>query len=129
MWNDRTLPAIRAAIELKRGQPAAAIEVLKPAERNERSFPVTVYELGTAHLHARSGAEALAAFQKVLDQKGAYYGPYYPLAYVGAARAAVVTGDAARAKKSYQDFLALWKDADPDQPLLAQARKELAGLK
>jgi tetratricopeptide (TPR) repeat protein len=128
MWNDRTLPAIRAAIELKRGQPAGAIELIKPAERNERSFPVTVYVLGMAHLRARRGADALAAFQKVLDHKGAYYGPYYALAYGGAARAAVLAGDAAKAKKSYQDFLALWKDADPDQPLLAQARQELAGL-
>jgi eukaryotic-like serine/threonine-protein kinase len=65
----------------------------------------------------------------ILDHKGANWGPYYPLAYVGLARSAVLAGDTTRARKAYQDFLALWKDADPDLPILKQARQEYAGLK
>jgi eukaryotic-like serine/threonine-protein kinase len=77
------------------------------------------------------GAEAAAEFQRVLDHKGAswYWGPYYPLAYVGLARAAVLTGDTARARRAYQDFLALWKDADSDLPILKEAKAEYAKLK
>ena len=70
-----------------------------------------------------------AEFQKILDHKGANWGPYYPLAYVGLARAAVLAGDSARARKAYQDFLALWKDADSDLPILKEAKQEYARLK
>ena len=68
-------------------------------------------------------------FQKILDHKGRNWGPYYSLAYLGLARAASHAGDNAKAKRAYQDFLALWKDADPDAPYLSQARKELADLR
>jgi tetratricopeptide (TPR) repeat protein/predicted Ser/Thr protein kinase len=67
-------------------------------------------------------------FQKILDHKGLNWGPYYSLAYLGLARAAVKQGDTAKAKRAYQDFLALWKDADKDAPFLKQATEELAGL-
>jgi eukaryotic-like serine/threonine-protein kinase len=67
-------------------------------------------------------------FQKILDHKGRNWGPYYPLAYLGLARASAHAGDTAKAKHAYQDFLALWKDADADAPYLIQARKELAEL-
>jgi predicted Zn-dependent protease len=80
-------------------------------------------------LRARKGSEAAAEFQKILDHKGANWGPYYPLSYVGLARAAALTGDSARARKAYQDFLALWKDADPDIPILREAKQEYAKLK
>ncbi len=67
-------------------------------------------------------------FQKILDHKGRNWGPYYSLAYLGLARASVKAGETAKAKHAYQDFLALWKDADADAPYLIQAKKELADL-
>ncbi len=122
------IPLIRAAIELKRDQPAKAIELLKSAVPYERSNPNPAYLRGLAHLRARQAPEAAAEFQRIIDHKGAYWGPNYALAHVGLARAAALAGDTAKAKKAYQDFLALWKDADPDLPILAEARKEYAAL-
>jgi predicted Zn-dependent protease len=133
------LPSIRAAIELNREQPAKAIELLQSAAQYERAYADVVYLRGLAYLHARQGAEAAAEFQKILDHKAANWedtrgrgtngGPYYPLSYAGLARAAALAGDTARARKAYQDFLALWKDADPDIPILKEARAEYAKLK
>jgi len=129
LWNAVFLPSIRAAVELKRDQPAKAIELLGSAAPYERGNGwQTVYLLGLAHLRARHSAEAAIEFQRILDHKGSYWGPLYPLAYVGLARAAVLSGDTAKAKKAYQDFLALWKDADPDLSILAEARKEYGAL-
>jgi len=128
-WNQVFLPAIRASIEMKRDQPAKAIELLASAAPYERGYGAeTVYFVGLAQLRLRHGAEAAAAFQKMIDRKGSYWGPVYPLAQLGLARAAAVSGDTAKAKKAYQDFLALWKDADPGLPMLAEARKEYAAL-
>ena len=76
----------------------------------------------------RNAPDAGAGFQKILDHKGAYWGPFYAPSYVGLARAALLAGDTAKAKKAYQDFLALWKDADPDIPILIAAKKEYAAL-
>ena len=73
--------------------------------------------------------KALAAeFQRIIDHRGAYWGANYPLAYVGLARAATLAGDSAKAKTAYEEFFALWKDADADLPILAEARKEYAAL-
>ena len=77
----------------------------------------------------RGAALRRGEIQKILDHKGRNWGPYYSLAYLGLARAASHAGDNAKAKRAYQDFLALWKDADPDAPYLSQARKELADLR
>ena len=63
-------------------------------------------------------------FQKILDHKGRNWGPYYSLAYLGLARASAHAGDIAKAKHAYQNFLALWKDADKDAPFLKQASEE-----
>jgi len=128
-WNAVFLPSIRAAVELKRDQPAKAIELLASAAPYERGYgSETVYLLGLAHLRARHGAEAAAEFRKMLDRKGSYWGPLYPLAHLGLARASVLSGDTGKAKKAYQDFLALWKDADSDLSILAEARKEYGAL-
>jgi len=88
-----------------------------------------LYQRGLAGLRAHKGAEAAAEFQKILDHKGRNWGPLYSLAYLGLARAEALAGDAATAKSSYQDFFAVWKDADPDIPILIAARKEYAALK
>jgi hypothetical protein len=84
---------------------------------------------GLALLRLGKGAEAAAQFQRILDHRGAYWGPYYPPSYVGLGRAARLTGHTANAKKAYEDFFAFWKDADTDIPILIEARKEYAALK
>jgi hypothetical protein len=81
-----------------------------------------------AYLRLGSAAAAATEFRKIIDQKGASWGPRYPMAYVGLARAAVQAGDAVGARKAYADFLALWKDADPDLPLMIEVKKEYAAL-
>ena len=128
IWNAVALPLLHAIIELQRNQPAKAIELLQAAVPYERSDQGVIYLRGLAHLRLKHGPEAAAEFQKILDHKGAYWGMTYALSYVGLARAAVLSGDTAKAKKAYQDFLALWKDADSDIPILAEARKEYAAL-
>jgi predicted Zn-dependent protease len=128
LWNAVLLPSIRAAIELNRDEPARAVELLRSASPHERAYPYVVYLRGLAYLRASKGTEAAAEFQKILDRKGANWGPFYPLSYVGLARAAKLAGDSSRASKAYQDFLALWKDADPDIPILKEAKAEYAKL-
>jgi predicted Zn-dependent protease len=129
IWNSVYLPSIRAAIELSRNQAEQAVALLQSATPYERAYPFAVYLRGLAYLRLRKGAEAAAEFQKILDHKGVNWGAYYPLSYVGLARAAALTGDTPRARKAYQDFLALWKDADPDIPILKEAKAEYAKLK
>jgi eukaryotic-like serine/threonine-protein kinase len=75
------------------------------------------------------GGAAAAEFQKILDHPGVVVNePIGALAHLGLARAYAISGDAAKAKGAYQDFLALWKDADPDIPVLKQAKAEYAKL-
>jgi len=91
-------------------------------------YPVYVGAL--AYLEARRGTEALAEYQKIVDNRGVVInGPIGVLAHLGQARAHTLAGDAGKAKIAYQDFLAAWKDADPDIPLLAEAKKEYASLR
>ena len=130
------LPMVRAIVELRRDRPEAALELLKPAMRHELFAPLVTYISGLAHLAAGSGAEASEEFQKVIERRGIHWqfmpvlprdtGPLRALAYVGLARSAALAGDTAGAKQAYEDFLALWKDADPDIPVLVEARKEYA---
>jgi eukaryotic-like serine/threonine-protein kinase len=137
LWNAVQLPAIRAAIALKRDQPANAVELLASASPYERAYPGVVYLRGLAYLGLREGAEAAVEFEKILDHKGAnwgsdwqhpYWGQFYSLSYLGLARASALAGDTAKARAAYQDFLTLWKDADPDIPILMQAKAEYAKL-
>jgi serine/threonine protein kinase/tetratricopeptide (TPR) repeat protein len=126
------LPQLQARRELQRGNGTKAIEALKPAEDYEFGFiavGVPAYLRGLAYLEAKDGKEAAAEFQKVLDHKGAVgVSPYFSLAHLGLARAYALQGDASKARTSYQDFFALWKEADPDIPILKQARAEYAKL-
>jgi eukaryotic-like serine/threonine-protein kinase len=137
LWNAVQLPAIRAAIALKRDQPAKAVELLASASPYERACPEAVYLRGLAYLGLREGAEAAAEFEKILDHKGAnwgsawqhpYWAQFYSLSYLGLARASALAGDSAKARKAFQDFFALWKDADPDIPVLIAAKVEYAKL-
>jgi hypothetical protein len=88
------------------------------------------YIRGQAYLKLNKGAEAAAEFRKILNHRGwSVRGVLYPLAYVGLARGAVLQGDTSKARKAYRDFFALWKDADPDIPILIEAKKEYEELK
>ncbi len=125
------LPATRAAIEIRRGHPDKAVQLLQAASSYANaSFFWHPYLLGMAYLNEKRGAEAAAEFQKVIDNPGqALATSLYPLAYLGVARAAVLIGDTAKARKAYEDFFAQWKDADPDIPVLLEAKKEYEKLK
>lgn len=86
------------------------------------------YVRGFATL-SQNPSDAAAIFARMADHRVANWGPEYPAAQVGLARAAKAMGDTARARKTYEEFFVFWKDADPDIPLLVQARKEYAALK
>jgi eukaryotic-like serine/threonine-protein kinase len=89
-----------------------------------------VYVRGEAYLDAHQGNEAAAEFQKILDHRGIVLNePIGALAHLGLGRAYAMIGDTAKAKAAYQDFLALWKDADLDIPILKEAKAEYAKLK
>jgi tetratricopeptide (TPR) repeat protein len=125
------LPVIRAAIELQRGFPDQTIELLQPTTAYQQAALFWAnYLRGQAHLRRKSGAEAAAEFQKILDHRGwDTASPLWPLAHLGLARAAALTGDIARSRLAYQDFLAMWKDANPDLPILIEAKREFTSLK
>ena len=83
-----------------------------------------------AKLLARDGAAAAIEFQKILDHRGIVVNlPIGALAHLQLGRAYIMQGDTVKAKAAYQDFLTLWKDADPDIPILKQAKAEYAKLK
>jgi eukaryotic-like serine/threonine-protein kinase len=89
-----------------------------------------VYVRGQVYLAAHRGSEAAFEFQKILDHRGVVLNePIGALAHLGLARAHALQGDTTKAKAAYEDFLALWKDADPDVPILKQAKAEYAKLK
>ncbi|MGH2543975.1 MAG: hypothetical protein ACRDIB_14330, partial [Ardenticatenaceae bacterium] len=129
-------PAARAAIELGRGNPARAIELLQPARQYEfgrmsRMFGslTPTYLRGEAFIRAGRAAEATAEFQSILNHRGvAAVSPVHALALLGLARSLNLGGDAAKAAQRYQDFLAFWSAADPDIPLLKEAKQEYAEL-
>ena len=84
---------------------------------------------GLAYLQSKQGSQAVTEFQKVLDHKPAFgASPYVSLARLGLARGLVLAGDSAKARIAYQDFFTAWKDADPDIPILKEARAEYAKL-
>jgi tetratricopeptide (TPR) repeat protein len=89
-----------------------------------------IYIRGQAYLQAKRGADAAAEFQKIIDHRGIDSSfPVHSLAKLGLGRAYAMTGDSAKARAAYQDFLALWKDADPDVPILQQAKAEYEKLR
>jgi eukaryotic-like serine/threonine-protein kinase len=127
LQNGVYIPAIPAAIHLKAHRPEQAIEELKPAIPFERADFCPIYVRALAYLQMKSVPEAAAEFQKLTDRRYGTYG-MEAVGYSGLARARMLSGDQAGARKAYEDFFAFWKDADPDIPLLIQARKEYAAL-
>jgi eukaryotic-like serine/threonine-protein kinase len=132
------LPTIRAAVELRHNDPSKAIERLQPAGAYELGYSqpfqfgtmCPAYVRGEAYLALHRGSQAAAEFQKVLVLPGIVLNfPLGALAHLGLARAYVLQADTAKAKAAYQDFLTLWKDADPDIPVLIATKSEYAKLK
>ncbi len=133
----RYLPMARSALALNSGNAQAAIEALSPAAPYElghtnEDFTFALYPVylrGQAYLAAKNGAAAAGEFQKILDHAGIVGNePIGALAHLGLGRAYALSGDSAKAKTAYDDFFALWKNADPDVPILQQARAEHAKL-
>ena len=127
------LPMIHAAAALQSGSANKALEALVPAAPYELGWTgfslYPVYLRGEAYLAVHQGSAAATEFQKILDHACVVWNePIGALARLGLARAYALEGDTAKAKAAYQDFLVLWKDADPDIPILKQAKSEYAKL-
>jgi eukaryotic-like serine/threonine-protein kinase len=133
------LPTIHAQLALNRGDSSKAINTLQVAAPYELGLPgggafsptlYPVYVRGKAYLAAHRGSEAAAEFQKILDHRSIVQNePIGALAHLQIARAYMLQGDTAKARAAYRDFLTLWKDADPQIPILKQAKAEYAKLK
>ena len=132
------LPMIRAATALHSGDASRAVEALaeaEPYELGQTNYSFTfalypVYLRGQAYLAAKQGAAAQAEFQKILDHYSVVGNqPIGALARLGLARSYTLQGDIPKARGAYSDFLSLWKNADPDVPLLKQTKVEFAKLK
>ncbi len=134
------LPTLRAKVAVSQGNTSEAVETLRaalPYELGRTTYSsygwtalYPVYVRGEAYLAAHQGKEAAAEFQKVLDHRGIVLnGPIGALARLQLGRAYALQGDTVKAKTAYQDFLTLWKDADPDVSILKEAKAEYAKLK
>jgi eukaryotic-like serine/threonine-protein kinase len=133
------LPTIRAYLEIQRGNPAQALKELEPASRYDLGFfqpqcgpgglLYPAFVRGQAYLLLHQGKEAANEFQKLLDHRTMVgNSPFAPLAHLNLGRAYALSGDTPKARAAYQDFFALWKDADPDIPVLLAAKSEFAKI-
>jgi eukaryotic-like serine/threonine-protein kinase len=131
------LPTVRAALALSANNSREALESLEAAAPYELGEPqqfqlgtmYPVYVRGLAYLSAHNGAAAASQFQRILDHPGIVVNfPTGVLAHLQLGRAYAMAGDGGKAKVAYQDFFNLWKDADPDIPILKQAKAEYANL-
>jgi hypothetical protein len=126
------LPTIRAQLSMLRHDPVGAVEALQksaPYELGMTGALYPIYVRGTAFLAQRNGTGAATEFRKILDHPGAVLSvPIGALAHLGLARAYVLQGETVKALAAYKDFFTLWKDADPDIPVLKEARVEYAKL-
>jgi eukaryotic-like serine/threonine-protein kinase len=128
------LPTLHAQMALIRNEPAKAVEELKAAAPYELGIPgnsnfspnlYPVYVRAEAYLEGHQGAQAATEFQKIVDHSGIVVNtPIGPMARLGLARAYAMAGDAANARAAYEQFFALWKDADQSIPVLQRARAE-----
>src|SRR6184192_2536198 len=125
-------PTIRSEIEVNRGNARKAIELLQLASPYETGLVVRLvpnYARGQAYLKARQAKEAAAELQKILDHRGVCQtAPACALSHLQLGRAHALSGDAAAARTAYQDFFAIWKDADPAVPILKEAKAEYGKL-
>ena len=130
LLKDVNLPIVHAILAMHSNDPQQALELLQPVEPYRLAQGADyLYFAGLANLQAKNAKDAAADFQAVLNHRGLYsFDPCYPLAKLGLAKALVLQGNAAAARTAYQDFFAFWKDADPNIPLLVQAKAEYARL-
>jgi eukaryotic-like serine/threonine-protein kinase len=135
MQNSVWLPIAKATNQIRADQAGPAVDTLEVAAPYEMGGPPNgaiywpMYVRGEAYLHLHNGEKAATEYRKILDHRGiATNSPLYPLARLGLGRAYALQGDKAKAKQAYQDFFAMWKDADPDVPLLKDAKAEYAKL-
>jgi tetratricopeptide (TPR) repeat protein len=135
------LPVLRGLFALDRGDAAKTVEELEAATRYELAIPAMAFNVGffgslypayvrgEAYVTQKKGAEAAAEFQKLIDHRGITFAdPAVALSHLQIGRAWAAAGASAKAKAAYTDFLTLWKDADPDIPVLKQARAEFAKI-
>jgi predicted Zn-dependent protease len=134
------LPTLRGLLAIMRREPTKAVDLLEAAVPNELGTPRStihgyfgalypVYVRGEAYLAAGQGREAAAEFQKILDRRGIVVSdPIGALAHLQLGRACALAGDKTRAVSAYEEFLLLWKDADPDLPIYKAAKAEYAKL-
>jgi hypothetical protein len=134
------LPTLRAKLAVSRGNASEALESLRAATPYELGQTTSstygwtalypVFVRGEAYLAAHDGSKASAEFQKILDYRGIVLNePIGALVHLQIGRAYAMQGDTVKARAAYQDFLTLWKDADPDIPILIAAKSEYAKLK
>jgi tetratricopeptide (TPR) repeat protein len=129
------IPTIRAAIKLRQHDPAAAIDLLRGTAKYDLAFTGSfesvypAYIRGLAYVGLGDGQSAAAQFQKLIDNPGfSVRHVIGPLARLQLGRAQKMMGDNASARKSYEEFLSIWKDADPDIPIYREAKAEYARL-
>ena len=126
------VPQLRGAVELKRGNPSRALELLAPFAIYDASwFDLYLFAFvrGEAYLQAHRGQEAAAEFQKIIEHRGIVINePYAAVARLELGRAYMLQGDTSKARSAYQNFFTIWKDADLDIPILKQAKIEYAKL-
>ena len=124
------VPEVEALIHLQKGDAAAAVHDMEPSEPYAGTVLTSLrWTHGSAYLRAKQGKEAAAEFQRILDLRFVLpWDPFMGIAHLGLARAYAVSGDRDKARTAYQDFFAAWKDADPDVPLLKDAKAEYAKL-
>jgi tetratricopeptide (TPR) repeat protein len=141
LLNDVTVPNVLAMLQISHANVSGAIELLRKGERfetgnnlgggmNDDETFVTTYTRGMAYLKGNAGKEAATEFEKIIANRNRDpFALIHALSYLQLGRASVLAGEKDKARSAYQDFLALWKDADPDLPPLVQAKAEYAKLK
>jgi predicted Zn-dependent protease len=133
--NSYWLPVIEASLDLKQGSAQRAVDLLRGTTAYELTTSLwggmlfSIHVRGQAYLTAHDGGAAAGEFLRMIDHRCVAGNRVQgALAHLGLGRAYALTGDKEKARAAYQDFLALWKDADPDIPILKQAEAEYAKL-
>ena len=123
------LPVIRSIIERQRGNAVKAVDLLAPVAQYEQGVPQVLYHRAQAYLAAGEHTKAAAEFARLIGHRGWRDSEVFaPLAQLGLARAYAMQGDRENSRKAYDDFFTTWKDADPDIPILRQAKAEYKKL-
>jgi eukaryotic-like serine/threonine-protein kinase len=124
------LPALRAAVQARKGEPEKALQTLRQlSSRAPLTTFLPAYLCGELYLMQAKGQEAVSEFRKIVNQRGLDpLSPYYPLAHLGVARGYAMAGQINESRKAYELFFTLWKNADPNLPVVLQARAEYQRL-